>query len=289
MHDTEFPDPFEEAAQTAVRDAIKMATILMGVARAERRIRERMKLAQEARDDRVRREFEAKEHSERAALRAQWAPANDQDWIRHADLADTAVAWCAAVPYADTDDTAISAVVNCEERLRQLHPHAMARYDRLRVDGAERISAMREAAPLFTRPPGVHEQPGVPRAALQAGNGLGYSWVDQQFGPSREEYEAYTAAMQILRRGSQILHGLQAGAARAGMPPLGDTDQRTVLLNTTNIPEGVISLLNGTRRPWQQDFPFPISEVLAIAQVDTRTQPPTRKKAAVSTQRGVPS
>ena len=289
MHDTEFPDPFEEAAQAAVRDAIKMATIVMSVARAERRIRERMKLAQEARDDHARRELEAKEHAERAALRAEWAPANDQDWIRHADLADTAIAWCAAVPYAETDDTAMQAVDNCEKRLRQLHPHAMARYDRLRVDGAKRIRAMREAAPLFTRPPGVHEQPGVPRAALQAGNGLGYSWVDQQFGPSREEYESYTAAMQILRRGSQILHGLQADAARAGMPSLGDTDQRTVLLNTTNIPETAIPLLTGARRPWQEDFPFPISEVLAIAEADTRTQPSTRKKAAVSTQRGAPS
>ena len=289
MHDTEFPDPFEEAAQTAVRDAIKMATIVMGVARADRRIRERMKLAHAARDERVRRELEAKEHAERAALRAQWAPANDQDWIRHADLADTAVAWCAAVPYAGNDETAMSAVVNCEERLRQLHPHAMARYDRLRDDGIERISAMREAAPLFTRPPGIHEQPGVPRAALQAGNGLGYSWVDQQSGPSRDEYEAYTAAMQILRRGSQILHSLQASAARAGMPPPGDTDQRAVLLNTTNIPETAIPLLTGPRRPWQEDFPFPISEVLAIAQADTRTQPPARKKAAISTQRGVPS
>ena len=121
-------------------------------------------------------------------------------------------------PVRGVDDTAMQAVVNCEERLRQLHPHAMARYDRLRVDDAERISAMREAAPLFTRPPGIHEQPGVPRAALQAGNGLGYSWVDRQFGPGRDEYEAYTSAMQILRRGSQILHGLQASAARAGMP-----------------------------------------------------------------------
>ena len=53
-----------------------------------------------------------------------------------------------------------------EERLRTLHPFAMARYDRLRAEGAEPLDAMRESAPLFdyrpdARPAGHRPVPGI--------------------------------------------------------------------------------------------------------------------------------
>ena len=47
------------------------------------------------------------------------------------------------------DPAAASAIRKSEERLRTLHPFAMARYDRLRSQGASPLDAMREAAPLF--------------------------------------------------------------------------------------------------------------------------------------------
>ena len=52
-----------------------------------------------------------------------------------------------------------------EARLRALHPFAMARYDRLRSDGAA-ADAMREAAPLFALYP--HARPASARAALRS-------------------------------------------------------------------------------------------------------------------------
>jgi hypothetical protein len=43
-----------------------------------------------------------------------------------------------------------------------LHPYAMARYDRLRGDGAAAVEAMRQSVPLFSRAP--HARPGDPAA-----------------------------------------------------------------------------------------------------------------------------
>jgi len=48
----------------------------------------------------------------------------------------------------------------CEARLRELHPYAMAAYDRMRGEGAGQFDAMRDALPLFARAP--HARPGGP-------------------------------------------------------------------------------------------------------------------------------
>ncbi|GAA4205924.1 hypothetical protein GCM10023074_45700 [Microbispora amethystogenes] len=62
-------------------------------------------------------------------------------------------AWGAALPYATSDPGAERALLRCESRLRELHPYAMNRYDRLRVEGHTPEAAMREVAPLFAREP----------------------------------------------------------------------------------------------------------------------------------------
>ena len=48
---------------------------------------------------------------------------------------------------------AAAALRKCEDKLRDLHPYAMARYDRLRARRLAPLDAMREAAPLFARAP----------------------------------------------------------------------------------------------------------------------------------------
>ena len=78
--------------------------------------------------------------------------------------------WSAAAAYADADPDAADAARKCEERLRALHPYAMAWYDRLRSEGAGALDAMREALPLFARAP--YARPGGPgrgNAARAAG------------------------------------------------------------------------------------------------------------------------
>jgi hypothetical protein len=111
--------------------------------------------------------------AERDGDRARWEPALDPGWLRRARLLDAAEAWGAALPYTDRavpwyEPAAATAMTRCEERLRSLHPYAMARYDRLRSDGLEPAEAMQEAALLFARHPYARDAPSVLRQMLEA-------------------------------------------------------------------------------------------------------------------------
>jgi hypothetical protein len=111
--------------------------------------------------------------AERDGDRTRWEPALDPGWLRRARLLDAAEAWGAALPYTDRavpwyEPAAATAMTRCEERLRSLHPYAMARYDRLRSDGLEPAEAMQEAALLFARHPYARDAPSVLRQMLEA-------------------------------------------------------------------------------------------------------------------------
>ena len=134
------------------------------------------------RDDLARRALQAQLRADREAIRAGWAPALDSQWLRQAGLFRVAQVWGMAMPYADPDapwhePTAATALRRCEDRLRDLHPYAMAFYDRLRTDGAGPAEAMGAAAPLFARYPRPYDASSVPRPALDAGTGTGLEWV----------------------------------------------------------------------------------------------------------------
>src|SRR6266702_3555642 len=133
-------------------------------------------MAAAERDERARRALAAQIRADREAARAGWAPALDPDWLRQADLFQAARTWGAAMPYADRsmpwyEPAAATALRKSEERLRDLHPYAMAYYDRLRADGLGPAEAMYQAAPLFTRHPHTHDAPSTPRPGLHAGTG----------------------------------------------------------------------------------------------------------------------
>ncbi|MBB5136192.1 hypothetical protein HNP84_005936 [Thermocatellispora tengchongensis] len=84
-------------------------------------------------------------------------------------IVEVARVWGAAVPYMDDDLSAATAVRLTEQRLRQLHPHAMEHYDRLRATGLDHTRAMLRAAPFFTRDPNVRTgHPAPSRAALES-------------------------------------------------------------------------------------------------------------------------
>src|SRR5262245_53262207 len=145
------------------------------------------------------------------------------------------------MPYSDRavpwyEPTAATAMRKCEERLRDLHPYAMARYDRLRADGMSPAEAMREAAPLFARPSHVYDAPTTPRLALAAGNG-GPVWTADPDPVAA----APTVDTEVLeRRGRQILDALQDRARERGRDPLAEAEQRTVLETVTSLPPEVI-------------------------------------------------
>ena len=74
--------------------------------------------------------------------------------LNDASLSEVAHAWGSALPYENADPRAVAALDACERRLRELHPHAMGIYDRLRTnEGLNRADAMRTAAPEFLKHP----------------------------------------------------------------------------------------------------------------------------------------
>ena len=169
------PDPFSEAMSNGMQRAMQVASTVMTGAQVYVHLKRTQARVAAERDRNVRRALAAQISSDSAAARTSWAPGLDPDWLRQASLFQAAQAWGAAMPYADRavpwyEPAAAAAMRRCEDRLRELHPHAMARYDRLRSEGAEPFDAMREAAALFGQAPSARDAAYQARPGLQAGD-----------------------------------------------------------------------------------------------------------------------
>jgi hypothetical protein len=293
-----YPDPFQEAIHQGLHRALQIGAAAATAAQVYAYHQKTQARIVSDRDERTRRALNSQVRAERDAARSGWAPALDPQWLRQADLLDTARAWGAAMPYADRDvpwyePSAAAAMRKCEDRLRDLHPYAMARYDRLRAEGLGPADAMHEAAPLFARAPHVYDAPAASRLPLGPGDGQGIAWTADA--PHPAPPEPWADADTLESRGRQILGALQARAREQGRDPLGEDEQRTVLETITNLPPEVIDRIvtpgNGrtaaapvasaTRsgRPWENDFPAPIQDVVATAARNGPASAPSATRA----------
>jgi hypothetical protein len=283
------PDPFQDAMGHGLQRAVQVASCAVTAAQVYAYQQRTQAMAVAERDERARRALLTQMRADSEAARATWAPAVNADWLRSADLLQTARIWGAAMPYADRsvpwyEPAAATAMRRCEERLRDLHPYAMARYDRLRGDGAGPADAMRDAAPLFANAPRTYDRPYVPRPVLTAGNGESLPWTSPAPEPGAQTGATVAGAQE--QRGKQIIAALQERARAQRRGPFGEAEQRTVLETVTNLPHDVIDRIvnparrrdsNGaavtantatprpgpTDRPWEHDFPVPIQDVVA--------------------------
>ena len=155
-----YPDPFGEALSHSSQRVTQLTSLVAAAAEVAIRLKAARAARQATQDQQAQRVLDEQEAAARAQARARWAPAHDARWLAQADLLQAAGTWGAAAPWAGTDPAAASAMRKSEERLRTLHPFAMARYDRLRAEGASPLDAMREAAPLFGLHP--HARPAGP-------------------------------------------------------------------------------------------------------------------------------
>jgi hypothetical protein len=241
-----YPDLLGQAVSHSSQRLAQMGSLLASWAVVEARRKERRNAAKTARSQR---ELETLREQERAAYklaRAGWAPALDRTWLAQADLLQAARTWSAAAAYADADPEAAAAATRSEERLRTLHPYAMAWYDRLRAEGAGRFEAMREAMPLFTRAP--HARPGGPAADRRQ---LAASATAQAAGPhdtlpQPEPGPEPDPASQEEQRGRQIVSRLQARAVEERGSELSPDELATVLGATTTLsPDAIARLARG--------------------------------------------
>ena len=129
-----------------------------------------------------------------------------------------------------------------EDRLRVLHPHAMARYDRLRADGMSPLDAMRDTAPLFSRSPAVRVgDPGPARPVLTASPGQDATSPASQSPSIPDEAEPATNADDSAeQRGREIIARMQSSARAAKRPELNPDELAMVLESATNLPHNVI-------------------------------------------------
>jgi hypothetical protein len=154
------PDLIGEALSHSGQRLAQLGSLLTSWAMVEARRAERRHAATAARSQEELRTLREQERAAYQLARAGWAPSQDRQWMAAAGLVGTARAWSAAAAYAGDDPAAAAAMDRCEARLRELHPYAMAAYDRMRGEGASQFDAMRDALPLFARAP--RARPGGP-------------------------------------------------------------------------------------------------------------------------------
>jgi hypothetical protein len=246
MEPAHYTDPLEEALSQASQRVAQLASLTGAMAQVIVQRKAFHNARQTARDDE--RAIQAIDEQERLIhrqARLSWAPAHDPQWLVHADLLQTGRAWASAATYAGTDPAAASAMRKCEDRLRALHPYAMARYDRLRDDGTSPLDAMRETVPLFGRSP--HARPGDPapfRHALDAGVGPDATQpADHVPADPAAPQPADDSDDRAEQRGRQIIESLQSSARAARRPELGPDELAMVLEAVTNLPEDMIGRL----------------------------------------------
>jgi hypothetical protein len=186
-----YPDPLQDATGQALHRAAQAASAAVAGAQVLLYLRKTQNDLIATADDLDNSALRAQLADDRAAAAMYWAPALDPEWINRADLTETLRAWSAAMPFSDSTDLwhepkATDAMHACEERLRDLHPYGMHRYDHLRGQGRMPAGAMREAAPFFSHMRGT-PQPRTGRPAKPWQQDFPHSIRDVVAGNARSE------------------------------------------------------------------------------------------------------
>ncbi len=116
-------------------------------------------------DERAARALRAERHAAYGQARLGWAQVLDPRLREQTGVVDAGTVWARAQAWRP-DPEAERATELAEQRLRELRPQVMERYDRLRAEGSEAVEAMRRVAPLFDQPPARTGQAAPDRSAL---------------------------------------------------------------------------------------------------------------------------
>ena len=236
-----YPDVVGDALSYSSQRLAQLASLVTAAATVEARRRAQASAARAARDERALSVLRDQEHTAGQLARARWAPAHDSRWLAQADLLQAVWIWSAAVAYSDADPTAGSAARKCEERLRTLHPYAMAWYDRLRSEGVAPFDAMHQAVPLFARAPHVRPgDPAVQRRALESGTARLEGGADDSV---RVPDAGHGLDLDVEKRGYQIAQRLQARALAERGYALSSDELATTLGAATTLPSEAIARL----------------------------------------------
>lgn len=121
-----------------------------------------------ATDEKATAALRAQQTAARNTARLQWQPVLDPRRGANTSLGEAGLAWAASLAWRDLDPEAALAGERALERMRELRPDVMARFDRLTTSGLEPVEAMRRVAAFFGRPV-AREHGGVDRPMLTVG------------------------------------------------------------------------------------------------------------------------
>ena len=116
-------------------------------------------------DEQAARALRAEGHAAYGQARLGWGQVLDPRLRERTGVVDAGTVWARAQAWRP-DPEAERATELAEQRLRELRPEVMERYDRLRAEGSDPVEAMRRVAPLFDHPPARTGQAAPDRSAL---------------------------------------------------------------------------------------------------------------------------
>jgi hypothetical protein len=160
-------EPAEDPVGQASSKVVQYVSLATMAAEAIAQHRQQRAAQAASTDQRAAAALRAQQTSAHAAARLQWQPVLDPRRARSLSLADTGLAWAVAQAWRPTDPEAELASTRAQDRLRELRPDVMSRFDRLTDDGLEAVEAMRRVAPFLDRPP-ARAHPTTIRSALPA-------------------------------------------------------------------------------------------------------------------------
>jgi hypothetical protein len=156
-------DTDDDRGAATVARSVQVLTAISMMAENLARIRQQRAHLRADRDFAAAASRRAEHLAEHGAARAVYGQTGYRQWATRTTVVEAAHTWRVAQRWADLDPAAAMAQRRAEDILRRHNPTAMVRYDVLRAKGADELSAMREAAPLFLAHPSTAA--GLPDAA----------------------------------------------------------------------------------------------------------------------------
>lgn len=249
------------------------------------------KAAAAATDERATAALRAQQTAARNAARLQWQPVLDPRRGTDTLLGDAGLAWAASQAWRDVDPEAALASDRALERMRELRPDVMARFDRLTGDGLDKVEAMRRVAPFFDRP-AAREHGGAVRQELTVGDPDAslQAAADSATRAAGDESAVYVDRTAVVDdpRTTRVDERLDAEAlaephSRAAAAQSG---RAAALQNAADQSKDVVLVASGRTQPQLAHDAYPerlTGEVLAAGKIKPKTPDRTAPAAVRST------
>ena len=244
-----------------------------------------------AADERATRALRAQQTGARNAARLHWQPVLDPRRAGHTSLADAGVAWASSQAWREVDPEAALASDRALDRMRELRPDVMERFDRLTANGpdqVDQVEAMRRVAPFLDRPAAREHGAGVRPELLTTDTDRGLQAAADSAaraaGDERTQFVDQTAVLDDPRT-PHVDERLDAIAqAEPHLDEAASLSTRAAALHSTAHRSANPALAASDRTPPQlaaEAYPEALTgAVLAAGQAKTKTPPGVASAAA---------